>query len=157
MEQVQVILAMKKEFHINKKTRLSPCFKGGNMGLKHIIKRYILNSYPESNECEMAGLNNIKLDTLIYSTNERKLGEWLDIFLDDDENDVQSVRRSKYSLMIVMTDGSVVKSVPPNSSARGYRYKKVVIDLDELKCDDTFDDIILPCGYACSRENVSFI
>lgn len=127
--------------------------------LQDVVKEYILNCFPEYNDREMAGINNIKLDTIIFCTNRRKLDKYLDDLLSDFDvaDSIENVINMKNRIEIRFKDGRKIVSTSYHETAKGFRFNRLIMDLDNLTCNNIFDHVIRPMGYACSRENVSFI
>jgi len=127
--------------------------------LQDVIEGYVLSCFSEGNKQEMAGINNIKLDTLIFCTNKKKLDKYVDDLLHDFdvEDSIDKIIRTKNRVEIRFKDGRKILSTGYSETARGFRYKKLILDLEEMGCSNIFDHIIVPMGYACKRSDVSFI
>ncbi len=117
------------------------------------IEEY-LNRFLPDNGSPMSGLNNVKVNTIIFTHNRHKAENRLNVIYNENKNNVRKYLKGKDDLQIWLNDGLRFIWVKPNRAARGYRCAKAIIDQDiTLK---ELQDNIIGCLLYCGKSDVTF-
>lgn len=118
----------------------------------YIIDKYVLGLFNEE-PTEMHGLNNVKVNCIIFSNDKLKATEKMNDILDRVGDCVDKVIKIKGEThSITLKDGTRYIWVKPNDNARGYRCNSTFIDRNLPL--DTIKTHIMPIAYYCGKDTV---
>lgn len=114
-------------------------------------KEYILSCF-SNHKREMGGLNNIKVHTAIFTDDSAKAERKLLEIYNNNKHKIEQFANHKDSKWLRLVDGARYLWIRPNDASRGYRFSHLIID--QHVSMEIFHKIILPCAYACSKDDV---
>mgnify|MGYP001220132447 CR=1 FL=1 len=119
---------------------------------KDIMDTYILNCFSDYSRA-MAGLNNVKVHTGIFTNNPYKAKSKLqEIYDKTDKNNIDVFVLSKFQKELRLLDGTRYIWIKPIDNSRGYRCANAFIDR-ELTLEE-LNNIVFPICVYCSKNTV---
>lgn len=120
----------------------------------YIIDEYIKNMYSDEIQ-QMQGLNNIKVNCIVFSNDSNKANDKMEEILNDLIllNVKYNVIKTKGGIKeITLEDGTRYIWVTPNENARSYRCNHAFIDRNLSL--ETIENYVIPISFYCSKDTV---
>lgn len=117
------------------------------------VEEYV-NRYYEDCGSPLSGLNNVKVDTIIFTNDVEKADKKLNEIYNNHKSEVARFIKGSWTSEIWLNDGSRYIWLRPLPGSKGYRCRKAIIDRN-INFDDFLNYIDGVCLY-CGKKDVSF-